>query len=336
MLMDDTSVTKKLLHLPITVSNSDGVRQILDFAELQKVIQSNKLSWIDIADVEDGEMTAVLTALGTDTTDSSWIQHFGQPGRMSVGREKIRAVTWIADRHAQAFGPLIELHFFASKNLIITAWKGDPSCLSEIRHLYFERSEVLEKNAHHAASVVLQLLFSTLDIAMAELDRRIQTLQYQVNHEAASLDLALITLRMQTIQSVWSDIDRYSSSVRGAIVGIEALPNMLDVAAEEMNDYATQVEDIEHRLQDRSRWLSSIMQDYGTSLAAKQGEQINRLTIVSTIFLPLTWLTGFFGMNFDWLDQHLSGTSAFFVLGLGLPIASVCATIFWFRRRRLL
>ncbi len=334
--MDDTSVTKKLLHLPITVSNSDGVRQILDFAELQKVIQSNKLSWIDIADVEDGEMTAVLTALGTDTTDSSWIQHFGQPGRMSVGREKIRAVTWIADRHAQAFGPLIELHFLASKNLIITAWKGDPSCLSEIRHLYFERSEVLEKNAHHAASVVLQLLFSTLDIAMAELDRRIQTLQYQVNHEAASLDLALITLRMQTIQSVWSDIDRYSSSVRGAIVGIEALPNMLDVAAEEMNDYATQVEDIEHRLQDRSRWLSSIMQDYGTSLAAKQGEQINRLTIVSTIFLPLTWLTGFFGMNFDWLDQHLSGTSAFFVLGLGLPIASVCATIFWFRRRRLL
>ena len=111
---------------------------------------------------------------------------------------------------------------------------------------------------------------------------------------------------MQTIQSVWSDIDRYSSSVRGAIVGIEALPNMLDVAAEEMNDYATQVEDIEHRLQDRSRWLSSIMQDYGTSLVAKQGEQINRLTIVSTIFLPLTWLTGFFGMNFDWLDQHLA------------------------------
>jgi magnesium transporter len=46
-------------------------------------------------------------------------------------------------------------------------------------------------------------------------------------------------------------------------------------------------------------------------------ETTYRLTVVATIFLPLSFVTGFFGMNFDWLVTRIDTGVAFFVLGLG-------------------
>ena len=46
-------------------------------------------------------------------------------------------------------------------------------------------------------------------------------------------------------------------------------------------------------------------------------QMAGRLTTVATIFLPLTFATGFFGMNFGWLVNHISSAEAFLVLGVG-------------------
>src|SRR5262249_37189687 len=44
------------------------------------------------------------------------------------------------------------------------------------------------------------------------------------------------------------------------------------------------------------------------------------LTVVATIFLPLTFITGFFGMNFKWLVEGIDTSIAFFLLGLAGPV----------------
>ena len=75
------------------------------------------------------------------------------------------------------------------------------------------------------------------------------------------------------------------------------------------------------------------MQDYSTAIAERQGDHINRLTIVSVIFLPLTFLTGFFGMNFNWMIAETESGAAFVMLGLLLPLLSVLATVLWLKRR---
>ena len=60
---------------------------------------------------------------------------------------------------------------------------------------------------------------------------------------------------------------------------------------------------------------------------------MKQLTIIATIFLPLSFLTGFFGQNFAYLVRGIVAPWSFFVLGLGLEIATVLFLVILFRRR---
>jgi magnesium transporter len=52
-------------------------------------------------------------------------------------------------------------------------------------------------------------------------------------------------------------------------------------------------------------------------------QMAGRLTIVATVFLPLTFATGFFGMNFGWMVRHIDAAWTFFVLGVGSMLFTV-------------
>jgi magnesium transporter len=47
------------------------------------------------------------------------------------------------------------------------------------------------------------------------------------------------------------------------------------------------------------------------------------LTVVATIFLPLTFITGFFGMNFGWMVEQIDTPLTFWLLGIGTPVVGV-------------
>jgi magnesium transporter len=54
-----------------------------------------------------------------------------------------------------------------------------------------------------------------------------------------------------------------------------------------------------------------------TKVGVQQNSTIERLTVLATIFLPLTFLTGFFGQNFGWLVDHTASFAAFLIYGVG-------------------
>jgi hypothetical protein len=70
-----------------------------------------------------------------------------------------------------------------------------------------------------------------------------------------------------------------------------------------------------------------------TKVSVRQNATIEQLTILATIFLPLTFVTGFFGQNFEWLVGHINTLTAFLVYGLG-GLAVPLVLLFWWLRYR--
>jgi magnesium transporter len=70
-----------------------------------------------------------------------------------------------------------------------------------------------------------------------------------------------------------------------------------------------------------------------SALEVQLNETTYRLTIVATIFLPLAFVTGFFGMNFDWMVDQVSSQSAFWLLGLGGCIGALIIIVGFLQRQ---
>jgi Mg2+ and Co2+ transporter CorA len=175
----------------------------------------------------------------------------------------------------------------------------------------------------------LQLLLGTLGFAFEAIDTKLDGLRLALGKRTDAPDSAALTQRLEGLQSTAASFNRYLGSVRAATTGIESVDGAGVRGAAELNDYADQVEDVEQQLFGRRQWMSNIIHDFSAEIARKQGEQINRLTLVSLIFLPVTALTGFFGMNFNWLIASIASGEAFIILGVLLPLLSVVLTIAW-------
>jgi magnesium transporter len=65
------------------------------------------------------------------------------------------------------------------------------------------------------------------------------------------------------------------------------------------------------------------------------GAAAERLSIIATIVLPATVVSGFFGMNFTWMTDRLTSFWTFAVYGIGGVLLSVIGARLYLRARRL-
>jgi magnesium transporter len=86
---------------------------------------------------------------------------------------------------------------------------------------------------------------------------------------------------------------------------------------------------------DAARDLINNARDTHIAMATnRQQEAAKQLTLVATIFLPLTFITGFFGQNFGYLVNGIASARAFWWLGIGSEVVGLVALLAYFKFKR--
>ena len=94
-------------------------------------------------------------------------------------------------------------------------------------------------------------------------------------------------------------------------------------------DHLVRIEDLNQTNRDSA---DNALSTYLSSVANRQNETMRVLSVVATIFLPLTLLAGIYGMNFEYMPELKVAWGYFAVLGfMGAVIAGA---IWWFWARR--
>ena len=111
------------------------------------------------------------------------------------------------------------------------------------------------------------------------------------------------------------------------------LPTSLDMFLRDLYDHAIRAADrIEH-----ARMILQDLQEYHhTQQERKTNEVIRVLTVMSSVFIPLTFLVGLWGMNFHFMPEiHTEwGEKYGYFLALGSMAALATGIILWMKRKR--
>jgi magnesium transporter len=152
------------------------------------------------------------------------------------------------------------------------------------------------------------LLFQLLD---ATLDNYFETLDY-VNHEVALLEKETLTNPKQStlllIEKNKKDVDKIKKSLSPFK---EALTNILKDRTHYINKrHRKYFRDLKNSCMNAIEEagatyaaLESLTNIYFSSLSHKMNETMKVLTTVATIFIPLTFIAGIYGMNFEYMPE---------------------------------
>jgi magnesium transporter len=226
-----------------------------------------------------------------------------------------------------------EISVFLAPTFVITVRQGVASELREARQRLEQRPELLSLGTASALWAILDQVVDGYAPVVAGLERDIDQIEATVFSGAAAPTERIYSLRREVtdfyravhpLLAVASSAERmaekklrhYLSDVRDHLLLVNE-----EVAAQR---------DLLGTILEANMAVISVEQ---TKISVQQNTTIEQLTILATVFLPLTFVTGFFGQNFEWLTTHIDSDTAFAVFGIGGLVVPLALLFVWFRLR---
>lgn len=184
----------------------------------------------------------------------------------------------------------------------------------------------------YLAYALMDIMVDTYFAMLETYGESIEELEEELLHDPSPDSLKKVTQLKQEMlymrKAVWPLRELISSLLRDES---PLISETVRTFTRDIYDHAIQVIDTVETLRDV---LSGLHDFYLSSLSFKMNEVMQVLTIVGTIFIPLGFLAGIFGMNFDYMPElHLRyGYALFWLLALSL----VGGMLWYFRRKKWL
>jgi magnesium transporter len=206
----------------------------------------------------------------------------------------------------------VEVHVLVSGDYLLTLHKERVS-LPELLDPYVPEG----RSEQYVVYAVLDAMIASAFDALNEVELTLDELALM------SADLRAGRLRLATLRATSSRLSRMrrrAGPERGLFerIGVE-LGRLEDLEADDEH-YFDRIGQQVNRLVDAIDAAADAM---STLIGLRLNETSYWLTVVATIFLPLTFITGFFGMNFGWMVGEIDTQLAFWLLAIGSLVVGV-------------
>ena len=223
----------------------------------------------------------------------------------------------------------IEGHLLVSGSYVVTVHRESYAHLERLRD-HFSRGAV-EGSEEFIVYKILDALADSFFPALAAIDEEIDTLEDAIVTHADQQTLQRIFQLKRSLVELRRIATPQRDLLARTIDGINDLPGFEDDTRNyfrDVYDHMIRVSDLIDSYRDL---LTGALDVYLSTVSNRLNTVMKRLTVVATIFLPLTFITGFFGQNFGWMVQHVDTFSDFMIFGMGSLVAFlvVLLTLFW-------
>jgi magnesium transporter len=316
-----------------TLLDRDGEKKAkVDRATIESRLSSGDFFWLDLENPDEDDFALLRDVFHFHPLALEDSEQFGQRPKMEDYGSFVFLVVYGAAPPPDV-DRLVELHCFYSESYLVTVRREHaPSC-EELRTRYTRQPGQLER----PIVVLYRLLDSLSDSffpALEDYDVRIDAIEDAIFLDPKDEHLQEIVRMKRTLNRLRRVVGPQRDVIGQLFGGIATLPGS-DAEAEryfrDIFDHLIRVADLIDSYKDL---LTGAMDVYLSMVSNRLNLVVEKLTVLSTVLLPLIVITGFFGQNFGWLVLHVGSLAAFLVLGLALPIVGASLLVYYLRRQR--
>lgn len=308
-------------------------------AEAAEFFESPRATWLHVQGTPSEELLrAIGGAYGLHALALEDVLHTGQRPKVDAYDGQLFAIVGFPEPAEHGAEPR-QLSLFVGDSWVVSFHPGATDPFEPVRQRVRRLdSRLRERGADYLFYALIDTAVDSSFPVMESLGERIESLELTVFDEPTRETLDEIhRLKRELLvmrRTLWPQRDALNSLVRDryALIADDTRPYLRDCY-----DHTVHALDL---VESYREMASSLLEVYLSSLSNRMNDVMKVLTIIATVFIPLSFIVGVYGMNFDttvspWNMPELGLRYGYPLLWLAM-LAIVAAMLVWFRRRRWL
>ena len=292
--------------IQVVAFNKDHlVEQPVDHVgQLKKFVDSSTLVWINVDGLGDvTTITQIGELLGLHPLALEDVVNVHQRAKVEPFTDHLFIVTRMVSRTADGHLESEQVSMFLGKHYVLTFQQMPGDCFDPVRErIRVSRGRIRESDADYLAYALIDAVIDSYFPVVEQFADQLDDLDEKVAagphpdvmEQIHNIRNDLLMLR----RSVWPHRDALNELIRDEH---PLISRDTRVFLRDCYDHAVQLVD----LLEVYREMCADLRDYYLSIVSNRANEIMKvLTIIATIFIPLGFVAGLYGMNFN---THLPG-----------------------------
>jgi magnesium transporter len=298
------------------------VLDALDAERIAALRARHEFFWLDLRDPSSADLDTLAELLRLPPMAVQDSREFGQRPKLDAYGDRVLIVFYGVD-HGVAEPRLVEVHLHATGSEVVTLRRAGCMDLEAARR-GVEAAGPEEEVIVRVLSALARSLAALVDQITAEVER-LEEDSFEHPTQMDRTRISVLRARLfRLAQVVGPERDMLAADAEplGSLPGLEH-----EQARHPFRDVHDDLVLTMNAIAFARERLSEALSVYLASVSNRLNELAARLTLFASIFLPLTFVTGFFGQNFGWMVQRIDSLAAFLVLGVGGALVPVFLTL---------